>query len=302
MLENLKKGLFKTRASLKNRLDMLFGKKEIDEEFYEELEEILLSADVGVETTLNIINSLQKRLKEEKIRDLIMAKEILKNLMVEKLRGGEQTFSFSPSDSPLVILVLGVNGVGKTTTIAKMAYHFNQQGKKVLLAAGDTFRAAAIEQLEEWTSNLPHTGLIKHQSGGDPSAVIFDAVKAAEARGIDVLICDTAGRLHTKKNLVEEMSKIYRVCGKALEGAPDEILLVLDATTGQNSIAQAKYFQEAMPVSGLVLTKLDGTARGGIIFAVKEITGIPVKLIGTGEKLEDLQPFQAEDYVEALLY
>ncbi len=302
MLEIFKKGLSKTREALKGRIDALFGKKEIDEEFFEELEEILISADVGVDTTLTIIDALQKRLKEEKIHDLIVAKEILKNLMAEKLQSGEELYSFSPSVSPMVILVLGVNGVGKTTTIAKMAYHFNQQGKKVLLAAGDTFRAAAIEQLEEWSSNLQRTGLIKHQAGGDPSAVIFDAVKAAEARGTDVLICDTAGRLHTKKNLVEEMSKICRVCGKALEGAPHEILLVLDATTGQNSIAQAKHFQEAMPVSGIVLTKLDGTARGGIIFAVKELTGIPVKLVGTGEKVEDLQPFQAEEYVEALLF
>ena len=221
-------------------------------------------------------------------------------MLVEMLGGNEQASLAVASSPPTVYLILGVNGVGKTTAIAKLAYRCSGKGKKVLLAAGDTFRAAAIEQLEEW-SGAVGAGIIKHQEGGDPSAVIFDAVNAAVSRGVDLLLCDTAGRLHTKVNLLDEMKKIYRVVHKSLGEAPHETLLVVDATTGQNAIAQARLFQEAVPITGLILTKLDGTARGGIVLAVKDITGIPLKLLGVGERKEDLEPFNAAEFVEALL-
>jgi fused signal recognition particle receptor len=300
MLDKFIKGLHRTREAFKSRFDFLFGNKEINQEFFDELEEILLTADVGVETTAKIIDSLGKRLREAKIRERSPAREILKELLVEILEADHKTgLSLAPAP-PTVFLILGVNGVGKTTTIAKMAYRFTREGKKVLLAAGDTFRAAAIEQLDEW-SGVVGAGIIKHQSGGDPSAVMYDAVSAAVARNVDILICDTAGRLHTKTNLLEEIKKIYRVINKSLQDAPHEILLVLDATTGQNAVAQARYFQEAVPISGLILTKLDGTARGGIVIAVKDLTGIPLKLVGVGEKKEDLQAFNASEFIEALL-
>ncbi|RJX24065.1 MAG: signal recognition particle-docking protein FtsY [Dethiobacter sp.] len=300
MLEKFIKGLHKTREAFKNKFDFLFGSREINQEFFDELEEILLTADVGVETTAKIIDSLEERLRTSKIRERSPAREILKELLVEILQGNHKTgLSLAPAP-PTVFLIVGVNGVGKTTTIAKMAYQFTREGKKVLIAAGDTFRAAAIEQLEEW-SGVVGAGIVKHQSGGDPSAVIYDAVSAAMARNVDILICDTAGRLHTKTNLLEEIKKIYRVINKSLQDAPHEILLVLDATTGQNALAQARYFQEAVPLSGLILTKLDGTARGGIVIAVRALTGIPLKLVGVGEKKEDLQAFNAAEFVEALL-
>ncbi len=300
MLEQFKKGLLKTREKFVNRLESLFSRSEIDDLFFDELEEILISADVGVETTIKITGMLKERLKDEKIKERSTAREVLKKLLVEMLEDDGQSKLASAPHPPAVYLVLGVNGVGKTTTIAKMAYRYAQEGKRVLLAAGDTFRAAAIEQLEEW-SRAVGVGMIKHQAGGDPSAVIFDAVNAAVARQVDVLICDTAGRLHTKMNLLEEVKKIYRVINKVLPGAPHETLLVLDATTGHNGIAQARLFGEAVPVTGLILAKLDGTAKGGIVLAVKDITGIPVKLIGVGEKKNDLQPFDAGHFVEALL-
>ncbi len=300
MLARFKKGLGKTRLALKNRFAFLFGSSELDQDFFDELEEVLLSADVGVSATLKIVDSLRERLQAEKVRERSVARELLKELLTEILESNDQAaLSLLPS-TPTVYLILGVNGVGKTTTIGKIAYRFTRKGKKVLLAAGDTFRAAAIEQLEEW-SQLAGADLIKHQSGGDPSAVIFDALHAALARKADLLICDTAGRLHTKANLLEEIKKIFRVMQKVLPGAPHEILLVLDATTGQNGLSQVQYFQEAIPLSGLVLTKLDGTARGGIVIAIKDLTGIPLKLVGVGEKKEDLEIFQAAEFVEALL-
>ncbi|HHU75999.1 MAG TPA: signal recognition particle-docking protein FtsY [Firmicutes bacterium] len=300
MLEFLKKGLKKTRDALKNRLGDLFVRGEINEEFYEELEEILISADVGVETTLMINARLREEIKNNKVKELEAAKALLKELIIGMMGGEEDVALSVPVSRPAVYLLLGVNGVGKTTTIAKMAYNFSLEKKKVLLAAGDTFRAAAIEQLEHW-SGVVGAEVIKHQTGGDPSAVIFDAVSAAVSREADILLCDTAGRLHTKKNLIEEVKKIYRVMGKVIPEAPHESLLVLDATTGQNGIAQAKLFQEAIPITGIVLTKLDGTARGGIVIAIKELTGIPVKMIGVGEKKEDLHPFNPADFADALL-
>jgi fused signal recognition particle receptor len=299
MLNKFIKGLHRTREAFKNKFDFLFVNSEINEEFFDELEEILLTADVGVETTVKIIDSLKERLKEARIRERSLAREILKKLLVDILDRDERSGLSLASTPPTVFLVLGVNGVGKTTTIAKMAYKFTSEGKKVLLAAGDTFRAAAIEQLDEW-SGIVGAGIVKHQGGGDPSAVIYDAISAAIARKVDILLCDTAGRLHTKTNLLEEIKKIYRVINKSLPGAPHEILLTLDATTGQNAISQARYFQEAVPVTGLILTKLDGTARGGIVVAVKDLTDIPLKLVGVGERKEDLQVFNAAEFVEAL--
>lgn len=300
MLEKFKKGLNRTREAIKDQFSVVFSKKEIDEEFYEELEETLILADVGVDTTLKIVSSLREKIKSKKLKTRSEALELLKEIMIDILGGEEEPLTIAPS-TPTVYLFLGVNGVGKTTTIAKVAHYFVADGKKVLLAAGDTFRAAAIEQLEEWSKLVKNTEIIKHQSGGDPSAVVYDAVDAAAARNVDILLCDTAGRLHTKANLLEEVKKMYRVVNKSLEGAPHETLLVLDATTGQNAIAQASYFQQALPITGIVLAKLDGTARGGIVLGVKDNTGIPVKLIGTGEKLEDLQPFDPSKFVEALL-
>ncbi|MEW5920688.1 MAG: signal recognition particle-docking protein FtsY [Bacillota bacterium] len=300
MLKIFKEGLRRTREALQGRFDQLFSKSEINDDFFESLEEVLISADVGVETSTKIITLLQQRLHDGKVKEAFRAREMLKELL-NAIMDGEKNVSLALAPSPpTVFLVLGVNGVGKTTSIAKLAYHYREMGKDVLIAAGDTFRAAAIEQLEEW-SNRVGAGIIKHQAGGDPSAVIYDAVSAAVARKADLLLCDTAGRLHTKANLIEEIKKIYRVIGRALLGAPHETLLVLDATTGQNGIAQAKYFQQAVPLSGIVLTKLDGTARGGIVVAVKDLTGIPVKLVGMGEKKEDLQVFDPSLFVEALL-
>lgn len=300
MLKLFKDGLRRTREALQGRFDDLFKRSEIDDDFFEGLEEALISADVGVETTMKIIGQLQQQLRENRVKETARAREMLKELLVG-IMDGQQTASLAQAEAPpTVFLILGVNGVGKTTTIAKLAHYYRRNGKDVLLAAGDTFRAAAIEQLEEWSRTVG-AGLIKHQTGGDPSAVIYDAVSAAVARKTDLLLCDTAGRLHNKANLVDEVKKVYRVIGKAMPGAPHETLLVLDATTGQNGIAQAKFFQEAFPISGIVLTKLDGTARGGIVVAIKELTGIPVKMVGLGEKKEDLQQFDPAIFAEALL-
>ncbi len=300
MLNIFKNGLRRTREAVQGRFNQVFARNEIDGDFFEELEEVLISADVGVETSMKIIGQLQQQLRDGRVKETARAREMLKELLVSIMDSQEAaSLSHAPSP-PTVFLVLGVNGVGKTTTIAKMAHQYRTEGKNVLLAAGDTFRAAAIEQLEEW-SNAVGAGIVKHQTGGDPSAVIFDAVNAAVARKTDLLLCDTAGRLHTRANLVDEIKKVYRVIDRVLPGAPHEILLVLDATTGQNGIAQAKYFQQAVPLTGIILTKLDGTARGGIVVAIKDLTGIPVKLVGLGEKKEDLQRFDPSLFAEALL-
>jgi fused signal recognition particle receptor len=296
--DRLKEGLTKTRKGIVTKIDQVllsFGK--IDEDLFEELEDILVASDVGVNTTLKIIEALKKKVKEQKIVDPREVRDLLKEEIKAIL--GENSSGLVLQTKPSIVLVVGVNGVGKTTTIGKIAKNFRQMDKKVLLAAGDTFRAAAIEQLEIW-SGRAGTDIIKHGEGSDPAAVIFDAIAAAKARKVDLLICDTAGRLHTKKNLMEELKKIGRIIEKEMTGASKEVLLVLDATTGQNAITQAKIFKEMVDVSGIVLTKLDGTAKGGIVVAIKSELDIPIKYIGVGEKAEDLQVFDSGEFVEAL--
>jgi fused signal recognition particle receptor len=264
---------------------------------FEELEEVLIAADIGIETTLKIISDIKLKVKENKIIDPLKVKDLLKEEIKEILNKNHSELKINTS--PSVIIVIGVNGVGKTTSIGKIANLVKQGGKKVLLAAGDTFRAAAIDQLEIWSERVG-VDIISHSEGADPAAVIFDAIQAAKARKADVLICDTAGRLHTKKNLMEELKKISRILDRELPGSDRETLLVLDATTGQNAVSQAKIFSESADITGIVLTKLDGTAKGGIIIAIKSELNIPVKLIGVGEKMEDLQKFDAGEFVEAL--
>lgn len=298
LFSKLKKGLEKTRRGIGERIDQVllaFGR--IDEDLFEELEEILISSDVGIDTSLKIIDGLKSKVRELKITDPARVKTLLKEEIGQMLSTDERGLVLNTT--PSVIVVVGVNGVGKTTSIGKIAYNLKQQGKKVMIAAGDTFRAAAIEQLEEWAKRSS-AQLIKHREGSDPAAVIYDAIQAAKSRGMDVLICDTAGRLHTKKNLMEELKKIDRVVSTHLPGADRENLLVLDATTGQNAINQAMVFREAANITGLILTKLDGTAKGGIVLAVKSQQDIPVKLIGVGEKIDDLQEFDSFQFVEAL--
>jgi fused signal recognition particle receptor len=300
MIQRLKQALSKTRKQILERVETLYrGKKIIDAEILTGLEETMLSADLGVKTTQWLLERLRGQADRQELTDLQKLKQYLNRLLLEILQKGEGRLQSGPS-RPLVIMAVGVNGTGKTTTIAKIAYRFRQEGKTVLLAAGDTFRAAAIEQLEAWGTRLG-IPVVKHQSGSDPAAVLFDAVSAAIARGTDVLIADTAGRLHTQRNLMEEMKKIKRVLGKALPGSPHEILLVVDATTGQNALVQAKQFQEAVGVTGIVLTKLDGTAKGGIVVPIVTELSIPIKLVGVGEGIEDLEDFSAAAFVDALL-
>lgn len=296
--DRLKEGLSKTRKTITEKIDQVlvsFGK--VDEELFEELEEVLVTSDIGVETTGRIIEDVKKKVKEGKVTDPLKVKELLKQEMIEILT--EENSELNIKNTPSVILVIGVNGVGKTTSIGKIANLLKQRGKKVMLAAGDTFRAAAIDQLEIWADRVG-VDIIKHDEGADPAAVIYDAVQAAKARKADVLICDTAGRLHTKKNLMDELKKVYRVIDRELPDISRETLLVLDATTGQNAISQAKTFSEIADLTGIILTKLDGTAKGGIIISVKSSLDIPVKLIGVGEKIDDLQKFDAREFVEAL--
>jgi len=298
LLDKLKEGLQKTRKGITEKIDQVlvsFGK--IDEDLFDELEEILITSDVGVEPVMKIMDSLRSRVKNEKITDPARVKDVLKDEIKKLL--GDDTPGLDIEPSPAIIMVIGVNGVGKTTTIGKIAARLKAEGKKVLLAAGDTFRAAAIDQLQVWADR---TGidLIKHSEGSDPAAVIYDALQAAKARKVDVLICDTAGRLHTKKNLMEELRKVSRVIDREMPGAKRENLLVLDATTGQNAIMQAKTFNEITDISGIILTKLDGTAKGGIVIAIRNELNIPVKFIGVGEKTDDLQPFNSSEFVEAL--
>ena len=295
--EKLKAGLSKTKNAVVGQLDSLFkGFGKVDEELLEELEEILITADVGVNVTESIIDELRGRIKKGKLTDTAAVKEALMELLAEKIGEGEP---LKVGTTPSVILVIGVNGVGKTTSIAKIANVLKNEGKSVLLAAADTFRAAAIDQLQVWADRVG-VELIRHEEGSDPAAVVFDAVKAAKNRGADVVIVDTAGRLHNKKNLMDELSKINRVIDREAPGCDRENLLVLDATTGQNAIIQAKEFKTSASLTGLVLTKLDGTAKGGIVFSIKEELGIPVKFIGVGEQMDDLQYFVADDFVSAL--
>lgn len=276
--------------------DMLGAFTKIDDDLFDELEEILIMSDVGVQTSSKICDLLREEVKSQRVTDPSKIKGMLKEIVSGMLAGGEELHI---STKPSVILVIGVNGVGKTTTIGKLAALLKSQGKKVLLGAADTFRAAAIDQLEIW-SERAGAELIKHSEGADPAAVVFDALAAGKARGSDVIICDTAGRLHNKKNLMDELAKISRVISRETEGCDVEVLLVLDATTGQNAVNQAREFKEAAGITGIVLTKLDGTARGGIIIAIRDELGLPVKFVGVGEKIDDLQPFSAEAFTDAL--
>jgi fused signal recognition particle receptor len=295
--DKLKKGLSKTKESFIGKVDSIFTGRPVDEETLEELEEILVLSDVGANNAAEIVRHLKEKSDRGEIKGKGSVKDFLKQEMVSMLGISHPLVAFE--EKPFVILTIGVNGVGKTTTIGKLANKFRDQGYSVMLAAGDTFRAAAIEQLEIW-SERAHAQFVKHQSGSDPSAVVFDAIEAAKARGIDVVIIDTAGRLHTKSPLMEELKKVKRVCGRAMPGSPHEVLLVVDATNGQNALRQAQMFNEVIGVTGIALTKLDGTAKGGIVFAIKKELNIPVKLIGVGEGTEDLQDFSPPDFVKAL--
>ena len=290
-------GLRKTRESLLGTVNsMLHSFTRIDEELFEELEEILITGDVGVVTAQTICNDLCAKVKERGITDPVQIRELLKETVSTMLSGGQE---LKLTTSPSGILVIGVNGVGKTTTIGKMASRFKQNGKKVILGAADTFRAAAIEQLEIWADRAD-VEIVKHSQGADPAAVVFDTLVAAKARGADVAICDTAGRLHNKKNLMEELGKISRVIDRELPDADREVLLVLDATTGQNAVNQVREFREAAGITGIVLTKLDGTARGGVVLTIREELNMPVKFIGVGEGIDDLQPFDPEEFADGL--
>ena len=298
LFERLKQGLTKAKQGITDKIDdVLKSYTKVDEELLEELEEILITADVGVNTTMDIIDKLRDKIKENKITEPSGVKAELKNIIEEILTNENSTLNVEKS--PTIILMVGVNGVGKTTTIGKLANRYKQEGKKVLLAAGDTFRAAAIEQLEVWAGRS-NVDIIKHQEGADPGAVVFDAIKAAKARKVDLLICDTAGRLHNKANLMNELGKVFKIVDREFPEANKEVLLVVDATTGQNAVVQAKTFKDVADITGIVLTKLDGTAKGGVVLAVKSEVDVPVKLIGVGEKVEDLQDFDAKAFSEAL--
>ena len=298
LFNKLKDGLTKTRDGLTDKInEVLKIAITIDEDLYEELEEILITSDVGMDTTIDIIERLRTKIRKEKINDPQQVKPALKEVIRDILVEG----AYEEDDADKnVMLVIGVNGVGKTTSIGKLAAKNKAEGKKVLLAAADTFRAAAIDQLEVW-SNRANVDIVKHQEGSDPAAVVFDAIEAAKARNVDLLICDTAGRLHNKKNLMNELEKINRIIDRELEGYKKETLLVLDATTGQNAVIQAKQFMEACPIDGIILTKLDGTAKGGVVISIKQALNIPVRYIGVGEGVDDLQKFDAESFAEALI-
>ena len=290
-------GLKKTRDSIMGSVNsMLHAFTKIDEELFEELEEILIMGDVGAPTSARICEELRRKVKEQGITDPALIKGLLAETVAEMLRGGQE---LRLTTKPSVILVIGVNGVGKTTTIGKLAARFRAEGKRVVLGAADTFRAAAIEQLEIW-ADRSGADIVKHTQGADPAAVVFDSVAAAKARGADVVICDTAGRLHNKKNLMDELAKINRIIDRELPEADKEVLLVLDATTGQNAMNQAREFKNAAGITGIVLTKLDGTARGGVVLAIREDLDVPVKFIGVGEGIDDLQPFDPEDFARGL--
>lgn len=298
LFNRLKQGLSKAKQGITDRIDeVLKSYTKVDEELLEELEEVLITADVGVNTTMDIIQNLRETIKSKGITEPMYVRDELK-LIVEDLLEAENQI-LDVSYSPTIILMVGVNGVGKTTTIGKLANRYKSEGKKVLLAAGDTFRAAAIEQLEVW-ANRSNVDIIKHQEGADPGAVIFDAIKAAKARKTDLLICDTAGRLHNKANLMNELGKVFKIVDREFPEAKKEVLLVVDATTGQNAVSQAKIFKSVANITGIVLTKLDGTAKGGVVLAVKSEVDVPVKLIGVGEKVEDLQDFNAKAFSDAL--
>jgi fused signal recognition particle receptor len=301
LFQRLRNGLSKTRDSLVKRMDTLFlGKKKIDPELLDELEEILITSDIGVKTTQDLLHDARERLKRNELSDPQMLKKVLKDKIYSYLEKMEKSSALHmPAEGPLVIMVVGVNGVGKTTTIGKIAHKFKQEDQSVLLVAGDTFRAAAIDQLKIWGERID-VEVIAQKPGVDPSSVVFDALDYAKPRNFDVVIIDTAGRLHTKVNLMEELKKTKRVMGKKMDGAPHEVLLVVDATTGQNAISQAKLFHEAVGVTCLALTKLDGTAKGGVVINISHELQIPIRFIGIGEKMEDLRDFDPAEFVEAL--
>lgn len=298
LFSRLLEGLSKTKDNITGRIDSILNSyTKIDEDLLEELEEILITADVGVNTTMVIIDKLRELIKERGIKDPSEIRELLKEIVEEILSEGNSKLDIEPS--PAVIVMVGVNGVGKTTTIGKLALRYKGEGKKVMLAAADTFRAAASEQLDIWAKRVG-VDIIKHGEGADPGAVVFDAIKASQARGADILICDTAGRLHNKTNLMNELGKIFKILYREYPDAKREILLVIDATTGQNAVSQAKTFKEVANITGIALTKLDGTAKGGVVLAVKSEVNVPVKLIGVGERAEDLQDFDSVTFTEAL--
>ncbi|MCK4257550.1 MAG: signal recognition particle-docking protein FtsY [Halanaerobiales bacterium] len=294
--QRLKEGLSKTRKGFIGQVENLFTGKAIDDNFFEELEEILIRADVGVKTTMRLVERLEEIVDERRLKEPSELREVFREEISNLLGDSSPLELYSGLN---IIIMVGVNGAGKTTTIAKIAERFKKQNKKILLAAGDTFRAAAVDQLKVW-GNRVGIDVIAHSEGADPGAVAFDAVQAARSRNVDLLVVDTAGRLHTQKNLMEELKKVRRVIGKEAGDAHVQVLLVVDATTGQNAINQARIFNEAVQVDGIVLTKLDGTAKGGIVIAIKDDLNIPIKLIGVGEKAEDLQDFQPEEFVKAL--
>ena len=298
VLRSLSDGLAKTRKNFTDKVGSLILGEKIDETFLEELEEALIASDVGVGTASLVLKDLKERFKRNELSSPAQVKERLRQILFDILSARPSVFFLAAA--PAVVLVVGVNGTGKTTTIGKLAYRLRAEGKQVMLAAGDTFRAAAAEQLSIWgeRAGIP---VIKHKEGADPSAVVFDAVSAAKARAVDVLIVDTAGRLHTKSNLMEELKKVQRILSRELPGAPHETLLVLDGNTGQNALVQAKMFHEAVGVTGIVLTKLDGTSKGGIVFAIYKELSIPVKFVGIGEAIEDLRSFDPREFVNALL-
>ena len=295
--DRLKQGLFKTKNAIVGKVDALFKKfVKVDEDLFDELEELLISADIGVNTTEEILDELRDTVKDKRIKEPEEVKRELFDIL-RRMIGEHEPLNLSTK--PSVILVIGVNGVGKTTSIGKISAELKRQGKKVVVAAADTFRAAAAEQLNVWTDRAG-VDIIRQAAGADPASVVFDAISAVKSRGADVLIVDTAGRLHNKKNLMDELAKIDRVIARELPGAAKETLLVLDATTGQNAVYQAKEFKEASKITGLVLTKLDGTAKGGIIIAIKQELGMPVKFIGVGEQIDDMKPFNAQEFASAL--
>lgn len=295
--KKLNKGLKKTRDNMSGAINAaLYGKNEIDDEFYDELEEILVMADVGVNTSAEIVEKLRDAVFKKNLRKAKDVKEEIKNIVADMLSGGE---TIDMVTIPSVILVIGVNGVGKTTSIGKMAAMFKEEGKRVILGAADTFRAAAIDQLEIWADRAG-VDIVKHKEGADPAAVVFDTISAGKARNADIIICDTAGRLHNKKNLMDELAKIYRVIDRQLPYADREIFLVLDATTGQNAVNQAKEFKDVAEITGIILTKLDGTAKGGVVLAIKNDLKVPVKFIGVGEGIDDLRPFDPKAFAEGL--
>lgn|SRR5665647_2131305 len=296
--ERLKQGLEKTRKGIVERIDSVSKVfKRIDEDLFDEIEEILITSDIGVNTTNKIINELRETVKKNKIENPAEIKKLLKKIISDLL--GDSNREFDVSSTPAVITIVGVNGVGKTTSIGKIANSYVKEGKKVLIAAADTFRAAAIDQLDIWAKRA-HADIIKNKEGTDPTAIIFDAINAAKARKTDILICDTAGRLHTKKNLMNELEKMHRIINRELPDSSKQTLLVLDATTGQNAITQAKMFNEISSIDGIILTKLDGTAKGGIVIAIMADLKIPVKYICIGEQIDDLKPFIKDEFINAL--